>query len=122
MWNQRSRVLWLQNGDKNTKFFHATASQRQRKNRIGGLMDEGGLWHEEQGAIEKFNIEYFSSIYSSDQPPNFEASMEAVDERVTPEMNNVLLENFKAEEVWQALQQMYPTKSPGPDSMSPIFF
>ena len=47
MWNQRSRVLWLQNGDRNTKFFHASASQRQRKNRIGGLMDEGGIWQEE---------------------------------------------------------------------------
>ena len=46
-------MLWLQNGDKNTKFFHATTSQRQRKNRIGGLMDEGGVWHEEQGATEK---------------------------------------------------------------------
>ena len=47
MWNQLSRVLWLQNGDRNTKFFHASASQRQRKNRIGGLMDEGGIWQEE---------------------------------------------------------------------------
>ena len=47
MWNQWSRVLWLQNGDRNTKFFHASANQRQRKNRIGGLMDEGGIWQEE---------------------------------------------------------------------------
>ena len=47
MWNQRSRVLWLQHGDRNTKFFHASASQRQRKNKIGGLMDEGGIWQEE---------------------------------------------------------------------------
>ncbi|KAL0016440.1 hypothetical protein SO802_003509 [Lithocarpus litseifolius] len=122
MWQQRSRVLWLQNGDKNTEFFHTTASQRQRKNRIGGLMDEGGVWHEEKGATEKLILEYFSAIFSSDEPVNFDASMEAVDKRVTPEMNKELLEEFKAVEVWRALQQMHPAKSPGPDGMSLIFY
>ena len=42
--------------------------------------------------------------------------------RVTPEMNNELLKEFKAEEVWRALKQMHPTKSPGPNGMSPIFY
>ena len=37
-------------------------------------------------------------------------------------MNAELIAEFRAEEVWNALQQMHPTKSPGPDGMSPIFF
>ena len=43
MWNQRSRVLWVQCGDRNTKFFHETASNRRRRNRIEGLCDKEGI-------------------------------------------------------------------------------
>uniref|UniRef100_A0A2N9HX16 Reverse transcriptase domain-containing protein n=1 Tax=Fagus sylvatica TaxID=28930 RepID=A0A2N9HX16_FAGSY len=37
-------------------------------------------------------------------------------------MNNMLLEDFNSEEVSQALKQMYPTKAPGPDGMSAVFY
>ena len=37
-------------------------------------------------------------------------------------MNEDLLRNFEEEEVWRALKQMHPTKSLGPDGMSPIFY
>ena len=45
-----------------------------------------------------------------------------MDKRVTPEMNEELIKEFKVVEVWQALQQMHPTKSPESDGMSPIFY
>jgi hypothetical protein len=35
---QRSRILWLQEGDACTRFFHLHASHRRRKNFIGHLM------------------------------------------------------------------------------------
>jgi hypothetical protein len=36
-WRQRSRVSWLREGDKNTKFFHAQCNQRRKTNLIRGL-------------------------------------------------------------------------------------
>ena len=46
IWRQRSRVLWLTQGDRNKKYFHGRASQRRRRNSISRLCGERGSWHE----------------------------------------------------------------------------
>ena len=48
MWQQRSRVQWLESGDKITKFFHGIATQRKRQNFIKGLWDEEGVWQNDE--------------------------------------------------------------------------
>ena len=45
-----------------------------------------------------------------------------MDRVVTPYMNHTLLQPYTPEEVKQALFQIHPSKSPGPDGMSPFFF
>ena len=122
MWKQRPRALWLKWGDQNTKFFHAIASQRRRKNRIDGLQNHQGEWTDDQEGIEKIILEYFAKIFRFDNPSNYDVSLSAISKRVTPKMNEELLAVFKVDEVWQALQQMHPTKPPGLDDMSPIFY
>ena len=122
MWAQRSRALWMKWGDRNTKFFHATASQRRRRNSITGLLDSHGTWQEDPGAMEGIILDYFESIFRSDNPSSFEACVCTITPKVTPDMNTALCAEFCDTEVWNAFHQMHPTKAPGPDGMSPIFY
>ncbi|GLT59228.1 hypothetical protein SLA2020_320600 [Shorea laevis] len=37
MWRQRSREIWLQEGDRNTQFFHSRATRKRDRNRVDKL-------------------------------------------------------------------------------------
>ena len=48
--------------------------------------------------------------------------MNLLPRKVTMEMNADLSQDFTMEEVRLALNQMHPTKTPGPNGMSAIFY
>jgi len=98
MWNQRSRALWVKCGDQNTKIFHATASNRRRKNRIEGLYDLGGRWSEDSEEVNGIILDYFKEIYSTSFPVDCRASLGAMDRKVLDAMNEDLLMDFREEE------------------------
>ena len=121
-WRQRSRVVWIQAGDKNTKYFHFRATQRQRKNRIHGLFDSNNIWQEEASSVAHTTEQYFKDIFSTSHPPQIDHTIDSMEAVVTQEHNSTLLLKFKAEEVRKAVFQMPPSKSPSPDGMSCFFF
>ena len=53
MWQQRSRTLFLKDGDRNTRYFHSKASQRFRRNRILGLRNEANVWCSDDSQIKE---------------------------------------------------------------------
>ena len=48
---------------------------------------------------DNFGLEYFADIFKSNNPTNFDVSLNSISNRVTPNMNEELLAEFKAEEV-----------------------
>ncbi|KAL5775024.1 hypothetical protein ACOSP7_012581 [Xanthoceras sorbifolium] len=59
-WRQRSRAMWLKEGDRNTRFFHSKATQRRRRNRIVGLMGDDGRWRDKIEEIERVVVDFYS--------------------------------------------------------------
>lgn len=59
MWRQRSIVVWLKDGGRNSKFFHGKESQRMKVNEIKKLKDENGVY-----CLGEENVEKSSSITS----------------------------------------------------------
>lgn len=64
-WSQHSKAHWLRERDRNTKFFHARAFERSKKNTILGIWDKIGNWCGDQDSIAKTAISYFEEIYST---------------------------------------------------------
>ncbi|RVW74710.1 hypothetical protein CK203_047882 [Vitis vinifera] len=61
-WRQKSRALWLKEGDSNTKFFHRMANARRRGNFIGSLTVTGVRLNKEEKFKEGIGS-YFKSLF-----------------------------------------------------------
>ena len=122
LWHQRSRILSYGLGDCNTKFFHSRALQRRKKNSISDIWDEYGNWCDTNESIAAAAISYFETLFTTAHPSRMSEVTDMIPTRVTDEMNQKLISTFTRDEVEAALKQMHPTKAPGPDGMSAIFF
>ena len=67
-------------------------------------------------------VQFYQKLFTSCEPVDFEEILEQIPTKVTEDMNVELLKEFIADEVENALKQMAPLKSPGPDGMPPLFY
>ena len=65
-WLQKSRLKWLQERDRNIKFFHLTASSRRCSNYIDKLVVQGNSI-DNPGNIREVITEFFESHFNKTQ-------------------------------------------------------
>lgn len=62
-WAQRSRIRWLKERDRNTRFFHIRATCRARKNYLDGIRDEEGRWIIDTKGICDVACAFFEGLF-----------------------------------------------------------
>ena len=121
-WRQRAQTHWLKNGDRNTKFYHAFASERRRRNRIKKLVrDDGGIVEDEQ-EIHNLITNFYKDLFCSCAGNRYDELLSQVEPKVTPLMNQILMKEFTDDEIKAALDSMGDLKAPGMDGMPALFF
>ena len=64
LWRQKSRELWLKEGDKNSRFFHLSTIVCRRRNTIEAVKNNAGDWVIEPNEIRNLFLENFKILFS----------------------------------------------------------
>ncbi|XP_074267060.1 uncharacterized protein LOC141590362 [Silene latifolia] len=120
---QKAKGDWMQYGDDNTAFFHASIKHRRAKNRVYQVKDVNNHLCSTPETIQKAFEEYYETMLGSSK------SVKPLNKRIvkfgnclTPEHCSLLIAPVTGEEVRLAMFSIPGTKAPGPDGYSSQFF
>ena len=115
----RSRVLYIQEGDANTVFFHQQARFRKKKNFIAKLQVDNQVMvsHEDkQKAVDDF----YENILGRAEERDFTLDLDAL--AIQHHDLSELEVPFSEDEVWATIKDMPLDKAPGPDGFTGRFY
>ena len=115
-------MTWHTCGDRNTKFYHALIKQRRIQNRIIGLYNEDGNWVNSESEVEGVAVKYFTDLFHTASPAEFDSFLEEVPTSITETQNIKLMARATEDEVKASLFMMHPEKALGPDGMTALFY
>lgn len=118
LWRLKSGALWIQEGDKNTKFFHDYANARRIKNSIWKIKDNNGEYVVSQDGILKQAVCFFKEHYSRAKDIAFRDILWGIDlipKMFDDERNEALFQPITEKELLGVMMSFKKDKSPGPD-------
>ena len=122
VWKQKSRELWLKEGDRNSKFFHLSTIICRRRNAIDVIKGDNGVWIVNRKEIKDFVVDKFQDLFTEDQVM-FPAGLEQlISPSITDVDNNKLCSIPTPLEIKEVVFGMYSDKAPGPDGLPALFY
>lgn len=121
-WQQKSQIQWLQEADRNTKFFHMTTVICKRRNKIERLRNKEGVWVEDAAQMKGLAITYFANLFSQSSCLPTDIIIPNLFPRVNSLDLHGLLRPATAEEIKASLFNIGSFKAPEVDGFPASFY
>ncbi|XP_059066254.1 uncharacterized protein LOC131857587 [Cryptomeria japonica] len=122
---QKSRETWLEEGDKNTKFFHNSVRMRRVINHISKIKLSDSFEVANPKSIATEVVDFFSLILNFDWSHRGSIQdkfIKCIPKLLSKDQTDSLTAKFSLAEVEATLMQMSPDKSPVSDDFPTSFF
>ncbi|VFQ83797.1 unnamed protein product [Cuscuta campestris] len=118
-WKQKANLKWVKEGDLNTKFFHAFVRHRRMQQSIGSIKGKDNSWLTTWQDISDEALHFFNSLFTEEPSHPHAEFISNIPSLLTPADNNLLTSLLPSlEEVKEAVWDLNPDSSPGPDDIS----
>ncbi|KAK1360700.1 hypothetical protein POM88_045174 [Heracleum sosnowskyi] len=118
--HQRSRVQWLELGDKNTAYFHKKVAANWNNRKIPRLIDSSGMVLSTTEDIKNEAVSHFQNLFTEDlvDYPGIDQLHLLIKKKITPAQAQYLTLRATDEEILKVLKSMKRNRSPGPDGFN----
>jgi hypothetical protein len=124
-WRLKSRAIWLEKGDENTKLFQAYAKGRKMSNTIWSLQDSEGRKISSFDGLDRLGKNLFQSLFKATPGASLEDIVRLAllfPKFVGEEENHALMEEVSEDELKEVLHNFQKDKIPGPNDWTIEFF
>lgn len=124
-WAQRTHMLWLEQGDLNSKFFQNMAHTNTHRNKISIIQNNVGNSFTDQASIENCFSNFFLDLWGAKGRWSFEDLVKALppDHNSLSNEGKVLLTKpVSYLEILNTIKSMAKGKSPRPDGLNMEFY
>ncbi|XP_075103192.1 uncharacterized protein LOC142177960 [Nicotiana tabacum] len=68
-WKQKAGMAWFNDGDRNTKFFHAQVNGRRKRLQLRGIQNSDGIWIDDPTQIADEVVHFFKEQFHEERCP-----------------------------------------------------
>lgn len=120
-WKQKARVKWAVEGDRCTKFFHASVLAKRQRLTITKIKNAEGQWLTSDNEVREQAVHFYQALFQAEhRDPVLEEDaiqyfLSFIPTQITEAVNLSLLRPVTIEEIKGAVFQMDPESAPSSD-------
>ncbi|KAK4282627.1 hypothetical protein QN277_013982 [Acacia crassicarpa] len=120
--NKKSRHKWIEDGDRNTRYYHLKTVIRRCRNKITKLKCNSNVWIEDPYELQELVCTFYKELFTEET----QNRRRLMSNNLWPRLDEAELLSLEAppndQEIWKGMCAMGPYKASGIDGYPAIFF